>query len=143
MILNRQLHETSRPRFASLAKEPDNPKLEALSRDGYKTTSEVSRSTGVTLRQLQWWDERGVVSPMQVGHSRLYSPTDQRTVALVVQLRTVGFSLQKVRAVLRKLNKWLVLERATNDALLTDGKRFESMPLEKVGERMCALQQLW
>ena len=28
---------------------------------------EVSEVTGVSLRQLQWWDEQGVVSPVQRG----------------------------------------------------------------------------
>jgi DNA-binding transcriptional MerR regulator len=35
-------------------------------------TSDVSRICSVSLRQLQWWDERKVVSPRQDGHKRVY-----------------------------------------------------------------------
>ena len=38
------------------------------------TSGEVSRIAGVSLRQLQWWDERNVVSPRQEGHRRVYLP---------------------------------------------------------------------
>ena len=38
---------------------------------GYNST-DVARICGVTLRQLQWWDERNVVSPRQDGHKRVY-----------------------------------------------------------------------
>ena len=36
------------------------------------TSGEVARIAGVSLRQLQWWDERSVVSPRQEGHRRVY-----------------------------------------------------------------------
>src|SRR4051794_9217129 len=34
-------------------------------------SSDVARICGVSLRQLQWWDERNVVSPRQDGHKRI------------------------------------------------------------------------
>ena len=34
------------------------------------TSGDVARIAGVSLRQLQWWDERNVVSPRQEGHRR-------------------------------------------------------------------------
>ena len=37
------------------------------------TSREVIALTGITARQLQWWDERGVVKPEREGHRRLYS----------------------------------------------------------------------
>jgi len=36
------------------------------------TSGDVARIAGVSLRQLQWWDERNVVSPLQEGHRRVY-----------------------------------------------------------------------
>ena len=38
------------------------------------TSSDVSRIAQVSLRQLQWWDERKVVSPQHEGHKRVYHP---------------------------------------------------------------------
>ena len=40
------------------------------------TSNEVVALTGITPRQLQWWDERGLVVPARQGHRRLYSMED-------------------------------------------------------------------
>jgi DNA-binding transcriptional MerR regulator len=61
--------------------------------------------TGVSLRQLQWWDEKKVVSPRQIGHKRLYLPEEALEIAVIAELRRKGFSLQKIRRVLRFLQR--------------------------------------
>ena len=38
-----------------------------------KTPNEVMQRTAITARQLQWWDERGVVKPEREGRRRIYS----------------------------------------------------------------------
>jgi DNA-binding transcriptional MerR regulator len=92
------------------------------------TSSEVSRISGVSLRQLQWWDERNVVSPRQQGHRRVYLPQEVVEVSVIAALRRKGFSLQKIRRVLRFLQKEMGkrltdVEALENDVhLLTDGK---------------------
>lgn len=60
----------------------------------------VSKFTGVTPRQLQWWDERDVVKPRKVGHRRYYSPVDLKRVSTLVQLRKAGIPLQRCRRLL-------------------------------------------
>ena len=96
--------------------------------DEVYTSSEVARISGVSLRQLQWWDERGVVSPRQQGHRRVYLPQEVVEVAVIAALRKKGFSLQKIRRVLRFLQKEMgkkLGDAALGDAdihLLTDGK---------------------
>jgi DNA-binding transcriptional MerR regulator len=65
------------------------------------TSNEVVELTGITPRQLQWWDERGIVRPEREGHRRLYSMDDVAEVAVIVELRDKGFSLQRVRKVMR------------------------------------------
>ena len=37
------------------------------------STREVLDLTGVTARQLQWWDERRIVVPARQGRNRVYS----------------------------------------------------------------------
>ena len=37
------------------------------------TSREVVQLTGISARQLQWWDERGIVVPARQGRRRLYS----------------------------------------------------------------------
>ena len=68
-------------------------------------SSEVARICGVSLRQLQWWDERNVVSPRQDGHKRIYMPEEVVEISVIAELRRKGFSLQKIRRVLRFLQK--------------------------------------
>jgi DNA-binding transcriptional MerR regulator len=92
------------------------------------TSGEVARIAGVSLRQLQWWDERNVVSPRQEGHRRVYLPQEVVEVSVIAELRRKGFSLQKIRRVLRFLQK--EMGRRLSDAasaqnevhLITDGK---------------------
>src|SRR5450755_1834807 len=71
---------------------------------GYNST-DVARICGVTLRQLQWWDERSVVSPRQDGHKRVYRSEEVVEISVIAELRRKGFSLQKIRRVLRFLQK--------------------------------------
>ena len=50
------------------------------------SSQEVIALTGVTARQLQWWDERGVVKPERVGHRRLYSMQNLTEMAVICEL---------------------------------------------------------
>lgn len=69
------------------------------------TSNEVMVLTGITARQLQWWDERGIVVPEHQGHRRIYLWDELVTVAVICQLRRRGFSLQRVRKVIRFLKQ--------------------------------------
>ena len=68
---------------------------------GYQPTARVAEQCGVTLRQLQWWDEQGYLTPVQIGHTRMYSPEQIDHVRKIAALRKAGVSLQIIRA--RKL----------------------------------------
>ena len=84
--------------------------------------------TGVTARQLQWWDERGVIKPEREGHRRLYSMRNVMAMAVICELRRKGFSLQGVRKVMRFLQREFgkdlaeIVGRNSDVHLLTDGK---------------------
>ena len=92
------------------------------------TSGDVARIAGVSLRQLQWWDERNVVSPGQEGHRRVYLPQEVVEVSVIAELRRKGFSLQKIRRVLRFLQKEMgkrlgdALAGDSDIHLITDGK---------------------
>src|SRR5437588_9754508 len=91
-------------------------------------STEVTRICGVSLRQLQWWDERKVVSPRQDGHKRVYMPQEVVEISVIAELRRKGFSLQKIRRVLKYLQKEMskrlddALSSESEIHLLTDGK---------------------
>ena len=106
------------------------------------TSGEVAEISGVSLRQLQWWDEQNVVSPKQDGHRRVYEPHEVVEVSVIAELRRKGFSLQKIRRVLRFLQKDMgkrlsdALASAADVHLLTDGK---SIYLEEAPHRIIDL----
>jgi DNA-binding transcriptional MerR regulator len=96
----------------------------------------------VSLRQLQWWDERKVVSPRHEGHKRVYTPEEVVEITVIAELRRKGFSLQKIRRVLRFLQREMdrrlseTLEAEADLHLVTDGK---SIYLEDHKERIIDL----
>jgi DNA-binding transcriptional MerR regulator len=92
------------------------------------TSKEVVALTQISPRQLQWWDEQGIVVPARDGHKRQYSLDDLAEVAILCELRERGFSLQKIRSVIRFLQKELgkrlveTVQAASEYHLLTDGR---------------------
>jgi DNA-binding transcriptional MerR regulator len=110
----------------------------------FYTSSDVARISGVSLRQLQWWDERNVVSPRQDGHRRVYAPDEVVEVSVIAALRKKGFSLQKIRRVLRYLQKEMgkrLSDAVNNESeihLLTDGK---NIYLEESADRVVDLMK--
>ncbi len=124
-----------KPRKSRPVTAPDAP--------GFNS-SEVARICGVSLRQLQWWDERNVVSPRQDGHKRVYMPEEVVEISVIAELRRKGFSLQKIRRVLRFLQKDMgkrlseAIDATTDVHLLTDGK---SIYLEDAPNRIIDLMK--
>jgi len=104
------------------------------------TSAEVVALTGITLRQLQWWDERRIVVPERQGHRRLYTMTNLTEVAIICELRRRGFPLQRVRKVMRFLQREFgktlaeTVGGTSEYHLLTDGKTIylETSPREIV-----------
>jgi DNA-binding transcriptional MerR regulator len=92
------------------------------------SSADVARIANISLRQLQWWDERHVVSPQHQGHKRMYAPEQVVEITVIAELRRKGFSLQKIRRVLRYLQREMgrrlsdVLAPDSELHLLTDGK---------------------
>jgi hypothetical protein len=73
--------------------------------DTFYSTSAVSALTGLTLRQLDWWDTEQVLSPVKSGRRRLYSPDDVMRALLAAELMKKGLSFHYVRAALTPLAK--------------------------------------
>jgi DNA-binding transcriptional MerR regulator len=63
---------------------------------------ELARETGLTVRTLHHWDEVGLVRPSertQAGY-RLYEPADVERLYRVAALRSLGLTLEQIRAAL-------------------------------------------
>jgi DNA-binding transcriptional MerR regulator len=82
----------------------------------------------ISPRQLQWWDERKLITPYHEGHRRLYSPEDALAVAIVADLRKRGLPLQRIRAVIRSIHSEIgrrllpLVARGEQPYILIDGK---------------------
>jgi DNA-binding transcriptional MerR regulator len=114
-------------------------RLDSSNTEKNYTSSDVARIADVSLRQLQWWDERKVVSPRHEGHKRVYAAEEVIEVTVIAELRRKGFSLQKIRRVLRFLQREMgrrlsdVLSGEHDLHLVTDGK---TIYLEDSSERI-------
>jgi DNA-binding transcriptional MerR regulator len=89
----------------------------------------ASRIVGVSLRQLQYWDEREFIRPSVKpaegrGTKRLYSFNDLVCLKVVKDLARHGFSLQMIRRCLRPLreNSSQTTRPAESLKYLTDGE---------------------
>ena len=90
----------------------------------------ASRIVGVSLRQIQYWDERGFVRPSVKpaqgrGTKRLYSFRDLLCLKVVKDLTHHGFSLQKIRRCLQPLKHYTAHAGPSLDSLkyVTDGEK--------------------
>jgi DNA-binding transcriptional MerR regulator len=77
----------------------------------YYSSREVAAMTGLSARQLQWWDARRVFAPAigtqrtQAGGftERRYTPLDVLELQVLADLRRRGFSIPRLRRLLRTL----------------------------------------
>ncbi len=75
------------------------------------SSREVSALTGLTARQLQWWNSRFLFTPAIESHrteaggftERRYSPVDLIELLVLADLRRHGFSVQNIRTLLDTL----------------------------------------
>jgi len=99
-------------------------------------SGDVCQLAGVTLRQLQWWDERRIISPRQQGHRRWYVVSDVIGMMVIGELRRKGLSLQKIRRLVRPVRREVerrldqLLSGKSELYLLSDGtsSHFEDQP---------------
>src|SRR5512135_2452716 len=90
----------------------------------------ASRIVGVSLRQLQYWDEQEFIRPSVKlaegrGTKRLYSFNDLVCLKVVKDLAQHGFSLQMIRRCLRPLKETTSGRARPAESLryLTDGEK--------------------
>lgn len=70
-------------------------KAEDLTRIG-----DMAREFGVTLRALRFYEDKGLISPIRQGATRLYRNVDKMRLEFILLGRRVGFSLREVKQML-------------------------------------------
>lgn len=98
----------------------------------------VSRIVGVSLRQIQYWDEQGFIRPSVRlaegrGTRRLYSFSDLVQLKVVKDLAGHGLSLQKIRRCLGYLRRYFPEAARPLGSLryLTDGDKLFVLTSDK------------
>ena len=100
------------------------------------SSRDVASLTGLTARQLQWWDAKRLLRPSVPTHKtaaggfteRRYSPVDLFELVALADLRRRGFSVQKIRTILNILRARFgvrLYDAISNGGpvqLLTDGR---------------------
>jgi DNA-binding transcriptional MerR regulator len=77
---------------------------------GSFSTAQTARLTGLSPRQLDYWDRQGFVQPSLVrasgyGSARRYSFEDLVRLRVAAKLRAAGFGLNKIRQCVRTLRR--------------------------------------
>ena len=112
---------------------------------GSYSAREVAAFTGLSARQLQWWDTHGVfppaVAPKRTAAGgfteRRYSPLDTLDLLVLAELRRRKYSVEDIRRIIEVLRTRFgarpheTLENAGRMTLLTDGQEI----FVRVGDR--------
>ncbi|HJC50562.1 MAG TPA: MerR family transcriptional regulator [Candidatus Anaerostipes avistercoris] len=72
---------------------------------GYMTVGEIAKKMGTTVRTLQYYDKRGLLSPSAAseGGRRLYTYKDMVRLHEIMSLKSLGFSLDDIKENLSSL----------------------------------------
>ena len=68
--------------------------------DALLKIGDMAKVFGVTLRTLRFYEDKGLLSPIREGNSRLYTRRDRGRLKLILLGRKVGFSLREVKQII-------------------------------------------
>ena len=98
------------------------------------TTGEVAKITGVSVRTVQYYDDRGILVPtaLSEGGRRLYSEDDLKRMRIICFLREAGLPINSISALLAEKNPGSII------SILLDEQ--ERTLLEELSERKGKLE---
>ena len=94
------------------------------------STGELAKAAEVSVRTVQYYDQRGILTPSEVteGGRRIYHESDLERLQVICFLRDLDFSIKQIQKLLQEENREQVLE-----LLLTD--QIESLEKSSRGNR--------
>ena len=100
------------------------------------TTGELAKECGVTVRTVQFYDQKGILNPSSLteGGRRLYSEEDIKKMKIICFLRDTGLSLDTIGQLLKEEDPGSVIS-----VLL---QQQEQLLQEEIGERREKLDRL-
>jgi DNA-binding transcriptional MerR regulator len=106
------------------------------------TTAEIAQAIGFSVRQLNYWDQQGLLIPsVQQSHGpgtrRLYSVDDLIQLQFIRQLKHHGWSTQNIRKAINRLRTVIDDPDPLKNAVLIHGKNtIIALCKTKEGERI-------
>ena len=78
----------------------------------FYTTGDLAKLAGVSVRTVQYYDKRGILTPSDVteGGRRLYVASDLEQLRMICFLRELDFSIDQIKRILAEENAKQVLE---------------------------------
>ena len=100
------------------------------------TTGELAKECGITVRTVQFYDQKGILVPSSLteGGRRLYSEEDLKMMKIICFLRELGLSLDTIGQLLKEEDPGSVIS-----VLL---EQQEQLLQEEIGERQIKLDRL-
>jgi len=85
------------------------------------TTGEIAKLCNVSVRTVQYYDDRGLLSPSELteGGRRLYNDKDVRQLKIICYLRDLDFSLKQIEKLLKEKNSNKVLDCLIDEQIKT------------------------
>ena len=80
----------------------------------HRTISEMAVLYGITFRTLRFYEDRGLLSPLRFGTSRIYTKRDCIRVELILKGKKLGFTLGEIAKLLENQPE---REAGTNESM--------------------------
>ena len=62
--------------------------------------SDLAQEFDITTRTIRFYEEKGLLTPIREGGSRLYSPADRVKLKLILRGKRLGFTLEESREII-------------------------------------------
>ncbi len=90
------------------------------SNENLMTIAELAKRTGVTLRALRFYEQRGLLAPLRRGSARLYDRAQVTRLQMILRGKQLGFTLSEITELLNADSEQneQPIELALDEALL-------------------------
>ena len=107
--------------------------------EGFMTVGEVAKKMGVTVRTLQYYDKKELLSPSaeSEGGRRLYTDKDLVMLHQIISLKSLGFSLKDIKG---RLNSLKTPDDVAN--ALTEQADAIRINIKQLKDSLAAIEQL-
>ena len=111
------------------------------------TTGEIAKLAGVSVRTVQYYDDRGILTPSELseGGRRLYSEDDLKRMRVICFLRDAGLPINSISALLKEEKPESIIsllleeqERTVREELADRQRQLEI--IESIKKEICELE---